>query len=78
MENYETSDIILAAVLRLKGYTLDGIKCVGNKGTFTFVGVDPQFITEYDLGQTLVEPITFNNAIKQLTTSVRRMVNGNY
>ena len=45
----------------------------GNKGTFVFANVDETFVTEYDLGKTRVEPVSFNNAIKQLTTSVRRM-----
>lgn len=72
---YKTSDIILAAVLRLQGHALEGIECVGSKGTFCFANVNPEFVTEYDLGQVLVEPVAFNNAIKQLTTSVRRMVN---
>ena len=74
---FKTSDIILAAVLRLQGHALEEIECVGNKGTFAFSNVNPNFITEYDLGQVLVEPVSFNNTIKQLTTSVRRMVNKN-
>lgn len=70
---YKTSDIILAACLRLKGCDMISIEKEGNKGTFVFVNVDAKDITEYDLGQTRVEPVTFNNMIKQLTTSVRRM-----
>ena len=70
---YKTTDIILAAVLRLNDHDMVMIEKEGNKGTFVFTNVDPEFITEYDLGKVRVEPVSFNNAIKQLTTSVRRM-----
>ncbi len=70
---YKTTDIILAAVLRLNDYDMVMIEKDGNKGTFVFADVDTDFITEYDLGKVRVEPVSFNNAIKQLTTSVRRM-----
>lgn len=73
MEVFKTTDIVLAAVLKLKGYELDEIIRNGNKGTFVFAGVDDEVIEEFDLGKSRVEPVTFNNAIKQLTTSVRRM-----
>jgi hypothetical protein len=52
---------------------MTSIERSGNKGTFIFEDVDDDFIQKFDLGNVSVEPITFNNAIKQLTTSVRRM-----
>lgn len=70
---FKTTDIILAAVLKLQGYTLENIIRHGNKGTFVFADVADADINEFDLGKSRVEPVTFNNAIKQLTTSVRRM-----
>lgn len=73
MEKFKTTDINLASVLKLKGYTLTDIERNGNKGTFVFLGVKDDDVKEFDLGKTLVEPVTFNNTIKQLTTSVRRM-----
>ena len=73
MSEYRTTDIILAACLRLEGFAMESIDIAGNKGTFVFESVDQDFINSYDLGQTQVEPVTFNNMIKQLTTSVRRM-----
>ncbi len=73
MSEYRTTDIILAACLRLEGFSMESIEIAGNKGTFVFENVDQNFINSYDLGQTRVEPVTFNNMIKQLTTSVRRM-----
>ena len=73
MKNYKTTDIILAACLRLNGFDMTKIELSGSKGTFCFDEVDDQILTDYDLGKCLVEPVSFNNTIKQLTTSVRRM-----
>ena len=73
MESFRTTDIILAAVLRLSDVELIDIEISGNKGTFIFSNVDSDFISQYDLGKCTVEPVAFNNTIKQLTTSVRRM-----
>jgi len=77
MEKYETSDIVLAACLRLLCIEMVDIEVIGNKGTFIFANVDPNIINEYDLGRCNVEPVAFNNAIKQLTTSVKRMTQRN-
>lgn len=73
MKEYKTTDIILAACLRLEGAALSRIELNGNKGTFCFDNIDDNFIVDYDLGKCCVEPVAFNNMIKQLTTSVRRM-----
>lgn len=73
MEEFKTSDIVLAACLRLKEIELVKIELQGNKGIFLFTNIDQQFINDYDLGRCQVEPVAFNNAIKQLTTSVKRM-----
>jgi len=74
MTEYRTTDMNLAASLRMHGYEMTDIKLNGNKGTFNFINVNDEFINDFDLGKTLVEPVAFNNTIKQLTTSVRRMV----
>lgn len=74
MKDIETSDIVLAAMLKVKGYKLDNISKNGSRGTFLFSNVDPRIMTEYDLGQASVEPVGFNNAIKSLTTAVRRIL----
>lgn len=74
MTEYRTTDIILAACLRLQGYDMVDIEISGSKGTFVFTDVDDDFVQTYDLGNCRVEPVSFNNTIKQLTTSVRRMV----
>lgn len=72
-KQFKTTDIILAASLRVHDYTMVSIEVIGTRGTFIFNDVDDKFLNEYDLGKCLVEPISFNNGIKQLTTSVRRM-----
>ena len=73
MKEYKTTDIVLAAYLKLNGYTMLRIEKQGQKGTFVFNDVAEDVLNAYDLGNGVVEPVTFNNAIKQLTTSVRRM-----
>ena len=73
MSEFKTSDIILAACLKLHDMEMVRIELSGNKGTFVFTDVDQDYVDTYDLGKCSVEPVAFNNAIKQLTTSVRRM-----
>ncbi len=75
MNEFRTSDIILAACLKLNDVEMIKIELNGSKGTFVFGNVDQEYVDNYDLGKCHVEPVTFNNAIKQLTTSVRRMSN---
>lgn len=71
---YKTSDIVLAACLKVNGYELSTIeKMTMTKGNFVFTNVPQSFIKQYDLGKVLVEPVAFNNAVKQLTTSARRI-----
>lgn len=70
---YKTTDIVLAASLRVHGYKMNSIEVLGSRGTFVFENVDQDFLLQYDLSKCAVEPVAFNNAIKQLTTSVRRM-----
>lgn len=67
-----TTDIILAASLKVLGSKMSHIEKNGNKGTFIFEHVDTKLVEDYDLGNLLVEPVAFNTAIKQLTTATRR------
>lgn len=69
-----TSDIVLAASLKVKGFILNRIEKNGNKGIFIFNEVDLQIIEDYDLGKCLIEPVAFNNAVKALTTATRRII----
>lgn len=70
---YKTTDIVLAASLRVHNFKMNSIEIAGSRGTFVFDDVDQEFLIQYDLSKCAVEPVAFNNAIKQLTTSVRRM-----
>ena len=67
-----TTDIVLAAYLKTRGYRLIEIQKLGNKGTFIFADVSEELIMAYDLGSALVEPKALNSEIKALTTAVRR------
>ncbi len=68
----ETQDIVLASTLKVLGYRLDTIEKIGNKGIFFFNDVDESVVHDYDLGNLKVEPVSFNSAIKALTTASRR------
>jgi len=73
-KSIETQDIVLAATLKVLGYRLDTIQKVGNKGIFFFNDVDESVVNDYDLGNLKVEPVSFNSAIKALTTASRRII----
>jgi hypothetical protein len=70
--DFTTTDIVLAAMLKVQGYKMVEIMKNGNKGTFVFTDVPDDVINEYDLGQSLVEPKGLNAEIKALTTAARR------
>jgi hypothetical protein len=70
--DFTTTDIVLAAMLKVHGYKLVEILKNGNKGTFIFANVPDDIINEYDLGQSSVEPKALNYEIKALTTAARR------
>ena len=70
----ETQDIVLAAALKVLGYRLETIEKIGNKVIFFFSEVDDFAINDYDLGNLKVEPVSFNSAIKALTTASRRIL----
>lgn len=69
---FETVDIVLAAYLRVTGYKLTDIIRQGNRGTFVFMDVPTQVITDYDLGSALVEPKALTAEVRSLTTATRR------
>lgn len=69
---FSTTDIVLAAYLKVKGYKMTEIQKNGNKGTFIFAQVPEDIINGYDLGIAQVEPKGLNYEIKALTTAARR------
>ena len=70
---YKTTDIVLAASLVVHGHKMVKIEVSGSRGTFVFEDINESFLDDYELSKCAVEPVAFNNAIKRLTTSVRRM-----
>jgi hypothetical protein len=73
-QQVKTNDIVLAATLKVKSFRLDRIEKDGKRGIFCFIDVDSNVLTEFNLGQALVEPIALNNAIKALTTATKRIL----
>ena len=73
-QHVETSDIVLAATLKVKGFRLERIEKDGKRGIFCFADVESTVLTEYNLGQSLVEPVALNNAVKALTTATTRIL----
>ena len=71
--NYKTDDIVLASYLQVSDFTMTDIELHGTKGIFVFDNVDAATLRKYDLNQCTVEPQAFNNALRQLATTVRRM-----
>lgn len=71
MDIFKTTDIVLAAVLRLRDIELIEIEIDGHKGTFVFNTVPNDLVASYNLGNCSVEPIAFHNTIKQLVTAIR-------
>lgn len=74
MAYLQTTDIVLAATLKVKGYTLDQIEKDGKRGVFCFKEVPDTELEDFDLGKTLVEPVALNNAVKALTTAIKRIL----
>jgi hypothetical protein len=69
--DYKTTDIVLAAYLKLNNCALVNIEKNMQQGTFVFVNVPVDYIKTYQLGNAIVEPRMFNNMIKHLSNSVR-------
>jgi hypothetical protein len=67
-----TTDIVLAAFLRINGIRLISIKRNGTQGTFEFEEPPSLLVTEFDLGEARVEPRKLVQEIKNLTISARR------
>lgn len=73
-QHVETSDIVLAATLKVNGFRLEKIEKDGKRGIFCFADVDTDVLTDFILGRALVEPVALNSAIKALTTATKRII----
>lgn len=74
MLNYRTTDIVLAACLKLDLHSLECIEVVGRRGTFVFKEVSEKFINEFNCGRVRVDPVAFHGMLRQLSTSVNRQI----
>lgn len=77
-EIYGTSDIVLAATLKMIGCKLDHISMTAlpsgaKRGVFHFQEVDEQDLISFDTGQFSVEPIAFNSEIRALNAAIKRL-----
>jgi hypothetical protein len=71
---YPTTDIVLAASLKMYGCKLDRIHLQdGRRGVFFFRDVEDEFIDMFNTGKVTVEPTAFHSEVRILTGSVNRM-----
>ena len=71
---YVTSDIVLAASLKLSNVPVDRITIhEGRRGIFVFKNVDEELVDKIMMGKVLVEPFAFHGEIKHLTTVVAQL-----
>lgn len=74
LPTYETTDLTLAAALRIHEVPLDRIVLTEKKrGVFCFVNVPYNLLEQFDLQQLQVEPFAFHQMIIKLSTAVRRL-----
>ncbi len=77
-KTYGTSDIVLAASLKMHGAQLLRISVTAlpsgaKRGVFHFADIDEDLLFSFDAGLFLVEPIAFNSEIRALNASIRRI-----
>jgi len=71
---YPTTDIVLAAALKLNGARLQRIELVdGRRGIFYFGETAQSFLDAFNTGQVMVEAVAFHAEIRALTTAISRM-----
>lgn len=74
IEEYATTDIVLATTLKYLNYQLSRIQTQGKRGIFYFNEVDKANLEKFDKQEISVEPIKFHNILKQLNIAVKRQV----
>lgn len=76
-KTYGTSDIVLAATLKMHGLQLERISMTSlpsglKRGVFHFGEVDDQVLFDFDAGKFQVEPVSFNSEIRALNAAIKR------
>ena len=75
--DYPTTDLCLAATLRLNLVEMSHIRLTGKnktRGVFHFKDVDREFLDAFDAGNVRVEPGEYHQMARRLTEHVRRLV----
>lgn len=77
-ETYGTSDIVLAATLKMNGVKLDHISITSlpsgaKRGVFHFIEVEDSDLIAFDSGRFTVEPIAFNSEVRALNAAIKRL-----
>ena len=75
LNQYKTTDIVLAAVLKMLGYKLENIEIEGRRGTFIFANVNPHSVDEFNYDGVRVEPKEFHAHVRTLSATINRMAN---
>jgi hypothetical protein len=71
---YDTDDIAVAAALRYFGYAITKIEIVGKRATFKFQDTAEGDAIKVQLGEKLVDAISFHREVRRLSGLVRSMV----
>lgn len=69
-----TTDLHLAAAWICKGNEPKDITVYERRGTFYFDSIDEQFVKQFGLGLTQVEPLAFINNIRRLNAAVKQVI----
>lgn len=71
---YDTEDIAVAAALRYFGHAITKIEIVGKRATFKFNDTVEDDAIKVQLGEKLVDAISFHREVRRLSGLVRSMV----
>jgi len=75
--DFQTTDLVLAATLRLNDNEMTHIELSGaqrTRGIFHFKDVDSEFLDAFRDGAVRVEPAEYHFMTRRLTDAIRRMV----
>ena len=73
IEKFATTDLPLAAFLKMNGYKLSEVKSKGIKGEFVFDNVPRQLLNDYNADTCTVEPKMFSSVMRQMVQSAKRV-----
>ena len=77
LNEFKTSDVSLAAYLKMQSFTIIDVEVVRTKGFFKFDKIEREEVTKFNNGTATVEPGEFSAVMRQLIQTVRRRINDN-